>query len=103
MGKGQLSKTLNTKHKMNTLHNRQFPLGIIHSDDKLIIITSQGTHYATTYDPSAARLISAAPDLLSALQGVADAYGCECLDTEPQSHCPMCIAREAIAKAKGAK
>jgi len=52
----------------NTLHNRQFPLGIIHSDDKLIVITSQGTHYATTYDPSAARLISAAPDLLDLLE-----------------------------------
>lgn len=50
----------------NTLHNRQFPLGIIHNDDKIIVITSQGTHYATTYDPSAARLISAAPDLLAA-------------------------------------
>ena len=50
-----------------------------------------------------AYLIAAATDLLSALQGVVDAYGCECLDTEPQSHCPMCIARAAIVKAKGEK
>lgn len=90
----------------NTLHNRQFPLGIIHNDDKLIIITSQGTHYATTYDPSAARLISAAPDLLSALQWFADE-----LPEIIRQYCPEGVptkvgeaheaARNAIAKAKG--
>ena len=93
---------------MNTLHNRQFPLGIIHSDDKLIIITSQGTHYATTYDPSAARLISAAPDLLSALQEMINVdYAIQEDFGEKSDQAMMRIsaidsAKRAIAKAKGA-
>jgi len=80
----------------NTLHNRQFPLGIIHNDDKLIVITSQGTHYATTYDPSAARLISAAPDLLQ----VAKDYVLLC-QLHGLEGAVLDSALSAIAKAKG--
>lgn len=80
----------------NTLHNRQFPLGIIHSDDKLIIITSQGSHYATTYDPSAARLISAAPDLLQ----VAKDYVLLC-QLHGLEGAVLDSALSAIAKVKG--
>lgn len=80
----------------NTLHNRQFPLGIIHDDDKLIVITSQGTHYATTYDPSAARLIAAAPDLLQ----VAEDYVLLC-QLHGLEGAVLDSALSAIAKAKG--
>jgi hypothetical protein len=87
----------------NTLHNRQFPLGIIHNDDKLIVITSQGTHYATTYDPSAARLISAAPDLLSALEGFIELYEQGQLKLEGDRGSDPLILKSinAIAKAEG--
>lgn len=52
-------------------------------------------------DEKATMLANAAPELLEALEGMVAAYGCECLDTEPEPHCPMCIARKVIAKAKG--
>ena len=89
----------------NTLHNRQFPLGITHNDDKLIVITSQGTHYATTYDPSAARLIFAAPDLLEALVMLEKASR-KALDTSAThdglENCKILLmARIAIEKANG--
>ena len=85
----------------NTLHNRQFPLGIIHDDDKIIVITSQGTHYATTYDPSAARLIAAAPDLLSALEFLLTDYIAINGEKITGSSIPADKAREALHKAKG--
>jgi hypothetical protein len=37
------------------------------NDDHFVIVTNQGNHYAKTFDPSVARLISSAPDLLDAL------------------------------------
>ena len=37
-------------------------------------------------------------DLVANAQAVVDAYGCECLDGEPQGHCPMCGLRAALAK-----
>jgi hypothetical protein len=89
----------------NTLHNRQFPLGIIHNDDKLIVITSQGTHYATTYDPSAARLISAAPDLFSALESAYNAIAWDIPGenlSDQDEEALLDVIRAAIAKAKGA-
>ncbi len=50
------------------LHKGPFPLHITQNDDHFVIVTSQGNHYAKTFDPSAARLISSAPELLSALE-----------------------------------
>ena len=58
---------------MNThthTHTRgPFPL-VMHKSDSdnvpHLVITNQGNHFASTYDPSAARLIAAAPDLLAA-------------------------------------
>ena len=46
------------------LHKGPFPLHITQNDDSFVVITNQGNHYAKTFDPSAARLIAAAPDLL---------------------------------------
>jgi ABC-type bacteriocin/lantibiotic exporter with double-glycine peptidase domain len=51
----------------NTLHKGPFPLHITKNDDHFVIVTNQGNHYAKTFDPSAARLIASAPDLLDAL------------------------------------
>lgn len=48
-----------------------------------------------------ATLIASAPDLYAALEAVCDAYGCECV--EPTAHCPMCIGRAALAKARDVK
>ena len=44
------------------------PLKITNVDDFFVIITNQGNHYAKTFDPAAASLISSAPDLLAALE-----------------------------------
>jgi len=48
-----------------------FPL-VMHKSDSdnvpHLIVTNQGNHFASTYDPGAARLIAAAPDLLAALR-----------------------------------
>lgn len=52
----------------NTLHKGPFPLMITKHDDAFVIISDHATHYATTFDPSAARLIAAAPDLLDLLE-----------------------------------
>ena len=45
-----------------------YPLKITNVDDFFVIITNQGNHYAKTFDPAAASLISSAPDLLTALE-----------------------------------
>ena len=58
-----------------------------------VVVTNQGNHYATTYDPSAARLIAAAPDLLEALEAV--------LSVADRATDEFDMARAAIARAKG--
>ena len=47
-----------------------FPLKVTQVDNLFVIVTNQGNHYAKTIDPCAARLISAAPELLMALDGI---------------------------------
>ena len=59
----------------NTLHKGPFPLAITKNGDAFVILTNHTNHYATTYDPSAARLIASAPDLLDALHAIIDAFG----------------------------
>jgi len=69
-----------------------FPLKITQSDDFFVIITNQGNHYAKTFDPTAAHLISSAPDLLSALERLAHPMA----DDDD-----LDFARAIIRKAKG--
>jgi len=65
-------------------------------DDAFVIISDHATHYATTYDPSAARLIAAAPELLQ----VAEDYVLLC-QLHGLEGAVLDSARSAIAKAKG--
>ena len=69
-----------------------WPLKITNVDDFFVIVTNQGNHYAKTFDPAAAHLIAAAPDLLAALERLAHPMA----DDEDVDY-----AREVIAKAKG--
>ena len=48
-----------------------FPLHIQHDGERSVIVTAQGNQFAATYDPSAARLIAAAPELLAHLKMLA--------------------------------
>jgi hypothetical protein len=85
----------------NTLRKGPYPLMITKHDDAFVIISDHATHYATTYDPSAARLISAAPDLLSALEFLLADYIAIDGEKVTASSIPADKAREAIRKAKG--
>jgi len=84
----------------NTPHAGPFPLRITKNNDQFVVITNQGNHYASTHDPSAARLISAAPDLLSALDSLLNKINAHGLENK---HMIATIekAELAIAKAKG--
>ena len=53
---------------MQTHTPGHWPLKITNVDDFFVIITNQGNHYAKTFDPAAAHLIAAAPELLAALE-----------------------------------
>ena len=97
-----------------------FPLEITKSDDHFVIVTNHGSHFAKTFDPYAAKLIAAAPDLLSALENLAQEYsallnsngasaeigsmGSECKAGEWvqfRLQSPFLKAQAAISKAKG--
>jgi ABC-type bacteriocin/lantibiotic exporter with double-glycine peptidase domain len=80
----------------NTPHKGPFPLHITKNDDHFVIVTNHETHYAKTFDPSAARLIASAPDLL---QVVAD-YVLLC-DLHDYVGAVPDAARAALRKAKG--
>lgn len=69
-----------------------FPLKATKVDDFFVIVTNQGNYFAKTFDPTAARLIAAAPDLLAALERLAHPMA----DDDDLDY-----AREVIAKAKG--
>ena len=66
-----------------------WPLKVTKVDDFFTVTTNQGNHYAKTFDPFAAHLISLAPDLLAALERLAHPMA----DDEDLEH-----ARELIAK-----
>lgn len=83
---------------MKTLHKGPFPLHITQNDDAFVIVTNQGNHYAKTFDPSAARLIAAAPDLLDALdwalRQIED-------DLDPDHQAAFDAAQSTLRKARG--
>jgi hypothetical protein len=83
------------------LHKGPFPLHITQNDDHFVIVTNQGNHYAKTFDPSAARLIASAPDLLSALEFLLADYIAINGENLTGSSVPADKAREALRKAKG--
>lgn len=88
----------------NTPHAGPFPLRITKNDDQFVVITNQGNHYASTYDPSAARLISAAPDLLSALESAYNAIAWDIPGgslSDQEEEALLDVIREALRKAKG--
>ena len=85
-----------------TNHNKgPFPLHITQNDEHFVIVTNQGNHYAKTFDPSAARLIASAPDLLSALRFLLADYIAIEGEKLTGSSVPAEMARAAIAKAEG--
>ncbi len=58
---------------MSTPTPGPYPLKITQVDDLFVIVTNQGNLFANTFDPAAARLIAAAPELLAALDGLGEA------------------------------
>lgn len=62
--------------------------------DGLAVITAQGNHYATTFDPVAARLIASGPDLLAAAKSLIKEYPCAASSS-------WLALRDAMAKAEG--
>lgn len=72
--------------------------------DVFVIVTNQGSHYATTYDPAAARLIVAAPDLLAELKKLLKMYEeVRVLNGFPIPTITTESARAAILRATGGK
>ena len=80
----------------NTLHKGPYPLMITKHDDAFVIISDHATHYATTFDPSAARLIAAAPDLLAICEEIANDSKCDLVNSERRIR-----LYSALRKAKG--
>jgi len=87
--------------KTTNHHKGPFPLHITQNDEHFVIVTNLGNHYAKTFDPSAARLISSAPDLLSALRFLLADYIAIQGDKLTGSSVPADMAGAAIAKAEG--
>jgi hypothetical protein len=81
-----------------------FPL-VMHISDSdnvpHLIVTYQGNHFASTYDPSAARLIAAAPDLLAALRDCLPIVDAMRRKTGGEGDTAAMNARAAISKAEG--
>jgi len=76
----------------------QFPLHAETSGEQIAIVTNQGNLYAKTFDPSAALLIAAAPEMLEALQMLLPQ---EPRETDSYDRAMWDNARAAIAKAIG--
>lgn len=76
-----------------------YPLTVTKLADFFVIFTNQGNHFAKTFDPTAARLISAAPELLAALEAalVAVRY----LDDHEGAEELMNQVCDALKKARG--
>jgi len=83
------------------LHKGPLPLHITQNDDHFVIVTNQGTHYAKTFDPSAARLIASAPDLILALENLLSDRSCPRFLTLDEWHNTHLDFRSTLRKAKG--
>ncbi len=66
------------------------------ANEPYTIVTAQGNHAATTYDPAMARLLISAPDLLAALKHIL-----KTLPLDRGTDVKYLMAFEAIAKAEG--
>lgn len=74
-----------------------YPLRIMaQSDGRNIIITAHDNHYATTYDPQAAALIAAAPELLEACRWVKQE-----IEWKHDMTASLTVLDRIIAKAEG--
>ena len=75
-----------------------FPLRVQSNGERFAIVSAQGNHFATTYDPAAARLIAAAPELLAHLKmlilGISEGVAI------PSDGAAVNAALESIAKAE---
>lgn len=74
-----------------------YPLTVTKVDEFFLVVTNQGNHFAKTFDPCAARLILASPELLRALEGLVSDWERVTGRSLPDDH----EAKAAIAKAKG--
>lgn len=75
-----------------------FPLTVTQVDNLFVIVTNQGNHYAKTMDPCAARLISAAPELQTALDGILQWW----MESEFGDDMPVELWNDAMAALKKA-
>jgi hypothetical protein len=73
-----------------------FPLQIDKQGERIAIVTNHGSLYASTFDPSAARAISAIPEMIQALEDFV-----LLADLEDNFGPVANNAREALRKAKG--
>jgi len=80
----------------NTTNRGPLPLHITQNDDHFVIITNHGNHYAKTFDPSAAHLIAAAPNLLAICEEIANDSKCDLVNSERRIR-----LYSALSKAKG--
>jgi hypothetical protein len=56
---------------MKTKHTPgPYPLTATLDGQRFVIVTNQGNHYATTYDPQAAKMIQYGPELLATLRAL---------------------------------
>lgn len=83
-----------------------YPLTVTKVDESFVVVTNQGNHFAKTFDPCVARLISASPELLAALETAVEWLEAAQADQpddwkDPAMDAAVESARSAIAKAKG--
>lgn len=84
-----------------TLHKGPFPLQITKNDECFVVLTNQRTHYAKTFDPSAARLIASAPDLLDLLETAVARVQIANEEGDPILSAWLSDALSTLRKAKG--
>ncbi len=78
-----------------------FPLTLTNHGDRYVITTAQGNHWLTTFDPHAATLSLAAPDMLEAAQAMVYAWEKDDSTSVRLRGEAISLLISAIAKAKG--